>query len=85
MSIEKSLELLDMSRKFVVKRGDDGYSVGFKDDGSDHPLSALYADGKGWSYFIGDTYNCGYDWVRIDVGRLKALESFCESLGGEAR
>ena len=82
MSIEKSLELLDKSRMFTVEGCyDGGYVVRFKDDRDENPLFASY-DG-GWSYSMSGLYNCGCDAVEIDMGRLAALRSFCESLGGE--
>lgn len=85
-SISKSLELLDKSRMFEVKRENDGYyDVAFKDDTSDYPLSATYHEGQGWSYYIGGVYDNGGNWVKVDVVRLNALMSFCESLSGDAR
>lgn len=85
MSISKSLELLDKSRMFEVKRESDYYDVTFKDDSSDYPLSATYDEERGWSYYIGGVYDNGGNWVKVDVARLNALMSFCESLSGDAR
>ena len=84
-AITKSLELLNKSRMFEVKRVNDGcYEVTFK-SAEDHPLSAVYSGGQGWLYYIGGVYNNGSDWVCVDVGRLRELISFCESLSGDAR
>lgn len=85
-AISKSLELLDKSRMFDVKRCEDGcYEVTFKNDKSNYSLSAVYSEEQGWLYYIGGVYNNGVDWVCIDVNRLRELMSFCESLGGDAR
>ena len=85
MSILKSLELLDRSRMFEVKRESDYYDVTFKDDPSDYPLSATYDEERGWSYYIGGVYDNGSDWVKVDVARLNTLMSFCKSLSGDAQ
>ena len=85
MGILKSLELLDKSRMFEVKREDNCYDVTFKDDLSDYPLSAIYNEGLGWSYYIGGVYDNGSDWVKVDVARLNTLMSFCKSLSGDAQ
>ena len=84
-SISKSLELLDKSRMFEVKCESDYYDVTFKDDPSDYPLSATYDEERGWSYYIGGVYDNGTNWVMVDVAKLNALMSFCESLSGDAR
>lgn len=84
-TILKSLELLDKSRMFEVENGNGCYIVTFKDDESDYQLSAVYYEEQGWMYYIGGVYNNGNDWVCIDVGRLKELMSFCESLSGDAQ
>ena len=82
MSIEKALEMLDKSRMFTVEGCyGGGYVVRFKDDHDENPLFASY--NEGWSYHVSGLYNCGCDAVEIDMGRLAALKSFCESLGGE--
>lgn len=84
-ALTKSLELLEKSRKFEVKREGDCYEVTFKNDESDYPLSAVYSKEQSWLYYIGGVYNNGCDWVRIEVNKLKELISFCESLSGDAR
>lgn len=84
-ALSKSLELLGKSRKFEVEKGNGFYEVTFKDDESDYPLSAVYTEGDGWLYWINGVYNNGNDWVCVEVGRLRELMSFCESLGGDAR
>lgn len=88
-AITKSLELLDKSRLFKVKNENGCYEVTFKNDESDYPLSAVYCEEyceeQGWLYYINGVYNNGNDWVCVEVGRLRELMSFCESLGGDAR
>lgn len=84
-ALSKSLELLDKSRMFEVKNKNGCYEVTFKNDESDYPLSAVYHEKQGWLYYIGGVYNNGSDWAEIEVGRLRELMSFCESLGGDAR
>lgn len=86
MSISKALEFLDSAKSFKVeKHGYGYYTVEFKDDGDEYPLSANYTDGEGWSYYVGGVYNNGSDYAPVDIGRLAALKAFCESLGGDAR
>lgn len=81
MKISDSLELLNKARTFEVKENGGCYEVTFKDM-DDSLLSAMYDEEHGWSYYIGGVYNCGCDWVEVDVNKLKALMEFCDSLGG---
>lgn len=84
-AITKSLELLEKSRMFEVKNKSGCYEVTFKNDESYYPLSAVYDEEQGWLYYIGGVYNNGSDWACVEVGRLRELMSFCESLSGDAR
>lgn len=84
MSISKALEFLDRAKSFKVEKRSYGYTVEFKDDGGEHPLSANYVVGEGWSYYVGGVYDNGSDYAPVDIGRLAALKAFCESLGGGA-
>lgn len=81
-AITKSLELLEKSRMFEVKKEYGGYEVTFKNDESYYPLSAVYC-GEDRLYYIGGVYNHGRDWAPIDIGKLRELMSFCESLSGD--
>lgn len=78
--LKDNLRFLELSREFIIEKQESGdYKITF-DCVKDHDIVA-FIDTKGEvEYCVSDCYNCGYDYVTIDVEQLNKMMEFVKLL-----
>lgn len=78
--IEKALTLLEKSKRISINKNNEGYTISTNYDNY-HPLITEYdTENKEWNYYVSGTYNCGSDYIKIDIDELNELKDFISML-----
>lgn len=79
------LDLLELAKKFTVKKEEDGsYSVYCSDEEYADSEVCAYIDNDGSiKYYITGVYNSGSNFAEIDITVLEKLKEFCERMTAE--
>ncbi len=73
--INDKLELLSMADRFDVKKSGGRFDIFHKEE----ELMATIDD-KGITYYVTGAYNCGTDYLDINMEALMELKEFCEMM-----
>lgn len=73
MNIKEKLDLLALSKDFIVTKNAFGYRV---DDALSDLIAYIY-ETPTIEIYIGGAYNTGQDEIEIDIERLDSLREFC--------
>lgn len=76
------LDLLELAKKFIVKKEVDGsYFVCCSDDEyTDGEVCAYIENDGSVKYYVTGVYNSGSDLAEIDITVLEKMKEFCERM-----
>lgn len=76
--IEHNLEMVYLSRRYDIQKGDDNSYTVYD---SDNELAAFYdTTNNKWSYYVTDVYNSSVDYIEIKIDALNNLMEFTRLL-----